>query len=250
MLRSWMQLACAVLAIGAAWGFAPTVSHAQALNGELFFVHGLPGDDVGLPNRLPVDVSIGFPGNLSVIFQGVEFGSISGPVSLSPGTYQIAVAPANPNDPGSEPPVLTGTVAIRSFESWSFVAHISQAGTPTGTRYQNDRSFAGFLNARVAVRHTANAGPVDSYFNSLFGFPGIAFLGVTAENESVPAALFLGPYRTRLTPAGVTQVNLLPPSNQFLFPWNTYHYYVVGTPLNGTLQIITHRIPPNLGLFP
>ncbi len=250
MYRNVLWFALAIVATMASGVGAPGQLQAQSiLDGRLYFVHGLPGDDldtdlVDVPNRLPVDVSVGPVGNLTCIFANVDFGTISGPYTLAPGAYQVAISLADRVNPGSGTLVANMTLSVRQFQSVTVVAHTATTSTPALMSFDNPRGFPGFLNARVISRHTANAGAADFVLSSLFGQPGSAALGLVPGGQSAPVTLLLGPYQLRITPAGTPQTDLITPLTQFLIPWSSYYYYAVGTPANGTFQVLVHRIPP------
>jgi hypothetical protein len=84
--RVVLQLAalCFVLA---AYGFA-------ADDAYLYIVHGIPGRDISdnLNPGFPVDVLIA---GESCMPRGLTFANTSGPLSFSPGTYEVQISNAN-----------------------------------------------------------------------------------------------------------------------------------------------------------
>ena len=230
-------------------------AQGQFRRGELTFVHGLPGDDldttmVDYPNSLPVDVCIGTSSPLNCVFAGVQFGSFNGPLSLAEGVYQITVSPANTSNPGSNPPVISGTIAVRPQSNQTFVAYQDVTGTPVGATFANDDSRVALTQSRFTVRHLARAGAVDFSLTSLIGLPGSAVVRVNNGQQSVPANIGAGPFVAKLTAPGAPSTNLLPPFNQVLAPVNSYQFYVVGTPANGTLQVLVQRTQLKPKLLP
>ncbi len=260
MVRNWSRWAVALLTIAAAWGVAPQNAAAQFNNGELYFGHGLPGDDLDtvnmdFPNSLPLDVCVGINGSgaLNCVLAGVRFGNFSGPLSLPglpTGVYQVTAALANAQNPGTNPPILSGTVGIRARQSFTFVAHLSTTGTPAGTAFQNNVDRIVPLKSRVVSRHVANAGPVDVSLVSLIGMPGKASLGLTNPTQSASADLMTGPFLVSMRPAGNPVTNLVTPFNLTLAPVNAYYLYAVGSSANGTLQLLVQRVPLKIRFFP
>lgn len=257
MVRNWSRWAVALLTIVAAWGVAPQDAAAQFTNGELYFAHGLPGDDLDtdsmdFPNSLPVDVCVGINGTgaLNCVFSGIRFGNFTGPLSLSPGVYQVTVALANPQNPGSNPPVISGTVGIRARQSFTFTAHLSTTGAPAGTAFQNTVDRIVPIKSRVVARHVANAAPVDIALVSQVGMPGMSALGLTNSTQSAASDLMSGPFTVSMKPAGNPFVNLVTPFNQTLAPLNAYYIYAVGSVENGTLQLLVQRVPLKIRFFP
>ncbi|MDZ4688556.1 MAG: hypothetical protein SH850_26080 [Planctomycetaceae bacterium] len=250
MLRNWSRRAVCALAATLVCGLLPASAWAQRnTNGEFYFVHGLPGTDIGQPNSLPVDVCIGIPGSgtLNCFYLGVEFGTFRGPIELAEGVYQVTVGPADPVNPGSQPPIISGIVTIQARQSKTFVAHLTQFGAPIGTEFENDVARVLLVNGRATVRHTAAAGPVDVSLMPVNPGPGVTATGLANPQQSSPVSLKSGTYVARLKAAG--QPNDLIPSRQLtIAPSNAYFVYVVGSPGNGTLQFLVQnfRLKPKL----
>jgi hypothetical protein len=250
MLRSWSRRAVCALAATLLCGLLPATAAAQFnTNGEFYFVHGLPGADLGLPAPLPVDVCLGIPGSgtFNCFYAGVKFGESRGPIELAQGVYQVTVALADPMNPGSQPPVISGIVTIQPRQSKTFVAHLSQFGAPAGTEFQNDVSRLSLINSRVNFRHVAAVGAVDVSLTPTTAGTGTAALGLTNSNQSSSVDLMVGTYTARVRPPGKTN-DLIAPRQLFLSPLNSYFIYVVGSPANGTLQFVVQnfRLKPKL----
>lgn len=257
MLRSWSPFAACVFAVAAVCAFAPQPAAAQFNSGELFFAHGLPGDaldtdQLDFPNTLPVDVCVGIQGTntLNCVFSNVTFSSFRGPLELTPGTYQVVVSLANQNDPGSNPAVITGTVAIRPRQSFTFVAHLAAGGGPKGSSFENDASRIASTKSRITVRHTAAAGPVDVTLVSTLGLPGAAALNLVNGTQSSASEVMAGPFIASLTPAGNPGNVLVGPQFTVLSPLNSYFIYAVGSPESDTLQFIIQRVQLKRKLLP
>ena len=86
MLRAWAgrTVLGAVLAAGVVGGLsaATAASAAAAENGTVYVVHGVPG--------LTVDVYV----NGKAALTGFKPGQVAGPLSLAPGSYDVAVRKA------------------------------------------------------------------------------------------------------------------------------------------------------------
>ncbi|HUQ67911.1 MAG TPA: DUF4397 domain-containing protein, partial [Planctomycetaceae bacterium] len=178
---------------------------------------------------------------------GVPFGSFRGPIELAEGVYQVTVGPADPVNPGSQPPIISGIVTIQARQSKTFVAHLTQFGAPTGTEFENDVSRVLLINGRTTVRHTAAAGPVDVSLMPVNPGPGNTATGLANPQQSSPVDLKSSTYVARLKAAG--QPNDLIPSKQVsITPSNGYFVYVVGSSGNGTLQFLVQnfRLKPKL----
>jgi hypothetical protein len=252
MLRNWSRRAVCALAATLVCGLLPAVSSAQFnTNGEFYFVHGLPGADIGQPSTLPVDVCIGIPGTgtLNCFYAGVPFGSFRGPIELAEGVYEVTVAPADPMNPGSQPPIIAGIVTIQPRQSKTFVAHVNLAGVPAGTEFQNDVSRVNLINGRATIRHVANAGPLDVSLLPVVPGVGTTATGLTNGVQSSPTNLMVGTYVNRVRLAGQT-TDLIPSKQIFIAPVNGYYVYVVGTKANGTMQTLVQNVRLKIKLAP
>lgn len=257
MFRTWLQLALCAASIAVVSGLTPQQAAAQFNSGELYFAHGLPGDaldtdQLDLPNTLPVDVCIGIQGTntLNCVFSGVTFSNFRGPLELTPGTYQVVVSLANQNNPGSNPAVITGTVAVRPRQSFTFVAHLAAGGGPKGTSFLNDVDRIASTKSRVTFRHTAAAGPVDIAATSTLGLPGAAGLNLINGTQSSANEVMAGPYLATTTPAGKPGTILIGPQATVFSPINAYFIYAVGSPDSDTLQFLVQRVTLKRKLIP
>jgi hypothetical protein len=253
MVRNWSRRAVCALAATLLCGLLPANSWAQRFNtnGQFYFVHGLPGKDIDEPNAFPVDVCIGIPGSgtLNCFYIGVEFGSIRGPIELAEGVYQVTVAPADPTNPGSGTPIISGIVTIQPRQSKTFVAHLTALGAPTGTEFQNDVSRIQLINGRTTFRHTAAIGPLDLSLMPVNPGPGVTATGLTNSQQSAATNLMSGNYNARVKPAGQPN-DLLPAKAVSVSPANAYFVYVVGSQANGTLQFIVQNFRLKVKLLP
>ncbi|MBI1348980.1 DUF4397 domain-containing protein [bacterium] len=257
MLRTWTRLAACVLAVAAVWACSPQSALAQFNSGELYFAHGLPGDaldteQLDVPNTLPVDVCVGIQGTntLNCVFSNVTFSNFRGPLDVTPGVYQVVVSPANQNNPGSNPAIITGTVAIRARQSFTFVAHVAAGGGPKGTSFLNDTSRIASTKSRVTVRQTAALGAVDVALVSPLGLPGTAALGLVNGTQSSANEVMAGPFLATMTPDGKPGTILLGPQLTTLSPLNAYFVYAVGSPDSDTVQFLVQRVSLGRKLLP
>ena len=202
-------------------------------------VHGIPGQDLGLAARLPVDVSL----NGGCQLTGFEFGDIVGPLSLEPGNYTVEIALSGPGGPCSTTPVISGVVDLFSGEDVTVIAHLDAQGVPTVSKFVNDTSPYRFLSGRVELRHTAAAPAVDISLRKLFPFfwpDGLSLAGVE-NGQGAGEDLTLGLYGFQVGVSG-TNVIALGPSYGFLFPGVTYRVYVVGSATTGSLTLIVEKL--------
>ena len=135
------------------------LAHASSAmaQGTVYVVHGIPGDDLGLPTDLPVDVSV----NGACALEGFVFGDIVGPLPFEAGSYDIDIALADEANPcGNDPVISAPGVQIEDGKNYSIVAHFDEFGGLTASAFVNNLS-KGKYGARVNVAHTAAAPAVD-----------------------------------------------------------------------------------------
>jgi hypothetical protein len=153
--RSRWLLASLVVALLSVVGLA-TPSSAQPAPSSITVVHGIQG--------VPVDVYV--DGALTI--PNFQPKAIAGPLSLPPKTYRVQIFARVANPPATAPAtgaVISADLAVPSAKNLTVVAHASYsasgAGTPTVSVFENDLRPNGPAGARVSVRHTADAPPVD-----------------------------------------------------------------------------------------
>lgn len=192
-----------------------------------YVVHGINGKDLGTDEALPVDVEL----NGKCALTGFEFRDIAGPLKLDPGTYDVNVRLA------AEPP-CSGAVAIAApglklapGANVSIVAHLAEGSTatPVASVFPNDTGKTRG-KARVVARHGANFGPVDVLVDDAVAFPSLA------NGQQAMADLKAGTYEIAIAPAG-TSTEVFGAELK-LKPGRAYNAYAVGTPANGTFEVL------------
>jgi len=104
----------------------------------------------------PVDVYA----NGEELLPDFQPGTLTDPLELPAGSYDIQVFPAGA-DPEADDPAIEGSVDVPGGANATLVAHLAEDGTPTLTPFVNDTSAVEAGQARVTVRHTAAAPAVD-----------------------------------------------------------------------------------------
>jgi hypothetical protein len=167
-----------VAAVGAL-PLALSTPASAAEDATVVVVHGVPG--------LTVDVYGSADATYTAeerLLENFEPGTVTDPVSLPGGTYNLAVFPAG-GDPSGAPAIEATGVEVPGGANISVVAHLDAGGAPTLTPFVNDVSAVDAGQARLVVRHTAAAPAVDILAG---GEP--VFEGLTNPNEDkadVPA---------------------------------------------------------------
>lgn len=135
----------------------------------------------GVPDT-PVDVYA----NGERLIDDFQPGTLTDPLSLPAGSYDLALFPADAPDGSGEPLLSADGVSVPAGANATVVAHLKEDGSPTLTPFVNDTSAVPAGQARVTVRHTAAAPAVDVRAG---GTPVIQ--GLTNPNEqslTVPAS--------------------------------------------------------------
>ena len=200
----------------------PGTAFAQATDGTVTVVHGVPG--------LTVDVYV----NDALTLSDFEYGTVTDPLTLPAADYTIDLRAAGA-DPASAP-VLSEVVTLPAGANATIEANLDGSGAPKISVWVNDISAIAAGNGRVTVRHTAAAPNVDILAND-----GDLFLNVPNGAEGaadVPA----GDYNVKVTAAGdaatvVTEVPAL------TIPEGTnVIVYAIGDLAAGTFQLAVQSI--------
>lgn len=155
-MRTRTLIAAAALAAGAVLPVAALSGTAgaagKAADAEVTVVHGIPG--------VAVDVYV----NGSKALSDFTFGTVTKEIALAPGTYKLAVRPHGAK--ANSKPILSATEKLVAGENATVVANLTTAGKPTLTVFANPTSAVKAGDARVIVRHVADAPAVDLYAGS------------------------------------------------------------------------------------
>ena len=124
---------------------ATTVGAQTPVPGAITIVHGVRG--------LVADVYL----DGTLILETFQPERTTAPVPIAPGSHVVEVRVSGA--PAGSPAALTWPVEVAPDDRISAVVHLDAAGAPTVTRYDDDVSQIPAGQSRVAVRHTAAAGP-------------------------------------------------------------------------------------------
>jgi Domain of unknown function (DUF4397) len=196
----------AAVAVGAAaltaWTAGPA---AAASTSDVSILHAVPG--------LNVDVYA----NGSKILSNFKPGTLTDPLKLPAGTYDLAVRKAG--DPKSAKPAIEAAgVKVPGGANITVVAHLDADGTPELTPFVNDVSKVAAGKARITVRHTAAAPAVDVRAN---GTP--VFKALTNPKEA-KADIAAGTIKADVVLAGTSTVAIGPASLDLAEGTNTIVY--------------------------
>jgi hypothetical protein len=206
----------AVLPLALAAPASATTSDAQV---SVF--HGVPG--------LVVDVYA----DGDAILEDFQPGTITDPLTLPAGDYELQVFPAGADPSGAA--AIEATATVPAGANVTVAAHLSADGTPVLTPFVNDVSAVDAGQARLTARHTAAAPAVDVRAG---GTP--VFSGVTNPDEGV-VEVPAGTVSADVALAGTSTVAIGPADVDLAEGVNTI-VYAWGSAEDGNLALAVQTI--------
>jgi hypothetical protein len=200
---------------------APAAS-AQEDGGTVTVVHGVP------------DVTVDVWVNGEATIEGFEPGTVTDPLDLPAGSYDVEIYPAGA-DPASEDPVIEGSADLEAGADVSLVAHLDADGVPTLGAFANDTSTLEPGDARVTVRHTAAAPAVDILAD------GDAVFTAVENGQEGTADLPAGSIEAAVALAGETDPVIGPADLDLAEGANTI-VYAIGSAEDDTLDLLVQTI--------
>lgn len=218
MKRRMLVIALVALALAPAGaGLRPTDASASS-KGSVVIVQAYPGTsfDVSVDGRK--------------IRDDIDVGTVLAPLELAAGEHAVEFADTAGGD------ALATTVIVRSGSSSDVVVHrpASLRGSAVVTVYKTPRRPIGPGKARVLLAHTATVPPADVRVDGAVVFTNIA------NGEFAQAELPAGQHRVALLPTGATRSPILGPLDVELAPGTVTMVYAVGTPTNGSMNVVVH----------
>ncbi|MFW6090302.1 MAG: DUF4397 domain-containing protein [Actinomycetota bacterium] len=192
------------LALAATAGTANAES-SESSDATVSVLHGVP------------DLTVDVYANGEELIPDFEPGTLTDPLSLPAGTYDIAIFPDG-EGPDGDPAIEASGVEVPEGANATIVAHLTENGEPTASVFTNDMSELAAGDARVTVRHTAAAPAVDVLVN---GTP--TFEGLTNPNEA-SADVAAGTVEAGVALAGTDDVVLGPAELDLAEGTNTIVY--------------------------
>lgn len=225
-LRTRVVMQLATLLLLGAFSFA-------ADNAYLYIVQGIPGRDIAdnVNPSLPIDVLI--QGECTV--RGLAFDTISGPLSFSPGTYDVQISEANTLAPCTNPALITSQVTLTAGQSVSAVAAIS-GGTPTLLPFTDNLSPVAPSYARFEFAQAADAPALQATLTQLFVKNPKTFT-VTADPDTEKAiSVPDGTYMVQITAVG--DATVLTSEQIDLSDQSATLTYAVGEAANNSVALV------------
>lgn len=234
------SLVCAGIALGA----AGSIVSAGASAADVYIVHGIPGDDLGLDPHLPVDISV----DGACAFPGVRLGEVLGPAPLEAGTYEVGISLADSASPCGGALAVTDTVGISVAETAVLVANLDVNGAPRLSKFTTKTAPIDADEARVTAYHTAAAPSVDLRVKSDGGGNVVAVIsGLENGEQSFPAEVPAGAYLIRISPSPERDTGFLDPVAEIpvdLMGGTAYALFAIGSLENETFDVVPLVIEP------
>jgi hypothetical protein len=149
MSRSRTAFALAAGATGTLVVLSASPALADSHTATVSVLHGVPDT--------PVDVYA----NGERLIDDFQPGTLTDPLELPAGDYDLALFPADAPDGSGDPLLSADGVSVPAGANATVVAHLTEAGEPALTPFVNDTSGVPAGEARVTVRHVAAAPGVD-----------------------------------------------------------------------------------------
>lgn len=241
MIRRTFQIlatAALVFAAGCSSDRNPVATNAEptgtaslqggSKTGVVSVVHGVPG--------LTVDVYV----NGALTLPSFEPGTITDPLTLPEGSYDIVIVPAGGDFPDDA--AIEGSAFLPAGANASIVAHLAEDGTPSLTTFVNDVSPGPKLRSRVVVRHVAEAPTVDVrlFRRVLSSLPVRAIEDLSNPNEA-QTSVFPGTFQAKLYPANSRDVVFTSPYLTLL-PRESTIVYAIGSLTGGSFDLLVQKI--------
>ncbi len=207
MRRSIAAAGAAGLMVLAASFTSPAVA---ADNATVSVLHAVPG--------LTVDVYA----NGDELIPDFEPGTLTDPLSLPAGTYDLAVYADGDSPDTADPAIEAQGVEVPGGVNATIVANLDADGKPALNVFVNDMSATAAGEARLTVRHTAAAPAVDIRADG-----NVLFDGVTNPKEAT-ADVAAGSYSADVVLAGTDTVAIGPAdvalgegANTIVYAWGS-----------------------------
>jgi hypothetical protein len=223
-------------ALLAACALAAPASAAD-LNAKLTIIHGINGTDLGFDEGLAVDVCLA--GNATPLAANVPFRTVSNPLSVPAGRYDVEIRLTDGKCSGIL--AVAGEVSLAVAENATAIAHLTEYGTPTLTKFVNDVRGLAKGQTRIYARHSAAFGDVNVYLRQ--GRTALVIRDLENPDQE-GANLRAGQWYVAIYPAS----SWSKPAFHATLPLEAgiaYFAYAVGSPARGTFEVLLQPIDLN-----
>jgi hypothetical protein len=173
-------------------------------------LHAVPGT--------PVDVYA----NGERLIDDFQPGTLTDPLQLPAGSYDLALFPADAADASGAPLLSADGAEVPGGANATVVAHLTADGKPALTPFVNDVSAVPAGQARVTVRHTAAAPAVDVRAGGTVVVPGLENpkeAGLTVPAGTVSADVVLA--GTSTVAIGPADLSLAEGTTNIVYAWGS-----------------------------
>jgi hypothetical protein len=197
----------------------------------LYIVHGVPGLDYATLTdpQFPVDVLI----NDEVCYMhGLAYGTILGPLTFIPGSYDVKISVANSLAPCSNSPIVDSTVTLGTDKNTSAVFSLSDSGAPSLETFTNAFGAVPANDGRILFALAADSPAVQVILEntSTMKLYTYAVSRGALLNETLPA----GNYTIEVNEGTTT---LVPSTGLALFSQSVTLLYATGEASNNTVNL-------------
>jgi hypothetical protein len=216
---------------------AAVLAVAPASAATLYVGHGIPGD-----NGLPVDVCLVTDAGPVTLFPNVKFGDFAPPLDLDAGRYDVEVRLSDGACGGAV--AVAGSIFLGLGENATALAHLTEQGTPTITKFVNDFRPLMDGNTRIYARHAAAAGDVNVVLRKDGQYRRYGHKAVIRglENPDQEGAdLRASDWKVAIYPAGSWRHPLFAATLP-LEAGTGYFAYAVGSPADGTFTVLLQAL--------
>jgi hypothetical protein len=223
-------------ALLAAFALAAPASAAD-LDAKLTVIHGINGTDLGFDEALSVDVCVA--GSKTPLAANVPFRTVSDPFSLPAGRYDVEIRLTDGKCGGVL--AVASEVSLAVAENATAIAHLTEYGTPTLTKFVNDVRALAKGQTRLFARHAAAFGDVNVYLRQ--GRTALAIRNLENPDQE-GSDLRAGQWHVAIYPAS----SWSKPAFHATLPLEAgiaYFAYAVGSPARGTFEVLLQSIDLN-----
>src|SRR5215469_1207914 len=142
-----------------------TTAMPASENASMYLVQGIPGRDYSTTTnpQFPVDVLIN---DETCYVRRFTDGTIQGPLTFVPGTYDVKISVANSLAPCSNAPVVDSSVTLDSGQNVSAVFALNSSGAPALVKFTNNFSTVSADSARIEFAMAADSATVQVTFQN------------------------------------------------------------------------------------
>ena len=212
-------LAAVITALGAGAALA-----AQA-ESRLTIIHAIPGEG-GFPADIYLDGEL--------VVEEMTFGTVTEATTVASGPHEVAIYPEGA-DPETEEPALAADIDLDEGADATVVAGLTNSGDPTLAVYVNNADPVGAGEARVVLRHQAEAPAVDLLVN------GEPVALEVSNGDEASAEVEAGPITLSLVPSAEGDESLFQ-TDVDLSEGSAFLIYGIGSVEGGSFDVAVQQV--------